>query len=303
MYYFEGISQLEISRQLGISHPTVCRLIKQAREKGIVRVQIVSPLEEEDNTALERELEKRFALQEAVVVPDSIDGPEAQKAEVGAAAGEYLDRILEKNSVVGISMGTTLYAMARALPQHTNSRGVFVPLLGGVGQNRPEVQPNDLAGYLARAFGGEVVYIHAPAYVGNPSVRQLLMDEPDFQNVTAYYDKLDICLTGIGVPTPDSAIVSTGYFPPQKLKELFENGVVGDICLQFFDIRGNNAYSVNENIVGIRPDRLKRVKRSIGLATGVSKAEAAIGAMNGGFVNVLITHRAVAESILQHAPV
>ena len=43
MYYEQSASQQEIARRLGVSRPTVSRLLARAREIGIVRIEIVAP--------------------------------------------------------------------------------------------------------------------------------------------------------------------------------------------------------------------------------------------------------------------
>lgn len=302
MYYYDGISQLEISRQLGISHPTVCRLIKQARDQGIVKIEVISPEKEESYTLLERELEKRFSLREAVVLPDNIGGDMAQKTDIGRACAAYLERVLTKGSVVGLSMGTTLREVPRGLKSPMSSGCVFVPLLGGVGQNQADIHPNMLADSFAKTFGGRVALLHAPAYIGNPIIKESLLAERSVQEVMQYYDKMNICIVGIGTPETDSALMETNYYLEEDIDAMFKTGMVGDICLQFFDINGDHKrFHINQNIFGMELDKIKQVDRSIGLVTGVRKTKSVIGAMRAHFINVLITHRSLAESILQEA--
>ena len=301
MYYYEGISQLEISRQLGISHPTVCRLIKQARDMGIVRIDVVSPLEQEDHTALERELERRFSLKEAVVISDKLGDDGLQKEELGKTAAEYLQRILGKKSVVGVSLGTSLKGVHEAVQTPLSGDHIFVPIIGGVGQNLLEVQANELVNSYAKKFGGHALFLHAPSYVNNAIIKETLLEEHSVQEVLEYYDKLDACVVGIGVPEPGCVLMRTGFYSDETIDRLFSEGMVGDICLQFFDINGDHhRFDVNNHIFAMELDRLKEVERSIAIVTGVSKTKAVIGAMRAKFINVLITHRALAESILNY---
>ena len=47
LYYFEELTQQEISKRLGISRPHVSRLLKLAREVGIVNISLKDPYSQE----------------------------------------------------------------------------------------------------------------------------------------------------------------------------------------------------------------------------------------------------------------
>ena len=64
LYYQDHKGQQEICDILGISRPTVSRMLKQGRERGVVKIEITNP----ENVAygqLERKLEQLFGLQES----------------------------------------------------------------------------------------------------------------------------------------------------------------------------------------------------------------------------------------------
>ncbi len=306
MHFYEGISQADIARRLGLSHPTVCRLIKQAKEEGIVRIQIVNPYGAEDFTDLERKLEQQLGLKEVVVTPDGLGDDESEKREVGKAAARYLARILEKNDVVGLSMGTTLHAIPRMVSQPLNLHNVFVPILGGVGQNNAEVHPNNLCNAFATAFGGESRFLHAPAHISSPIIKETLLQEKSVLEVMDYYNRLKVAVVGIGSPDKGTVLVETNYYPENLIRDLYNDGMVGDICLQFFDINGNaDRYPVNRNSFGMELHRLRDIPWSVGVATGVNKTKAVTGAIRAGYINVLIVNCALAQSILnfaEHSP-
>src|SRR4051795_132127 len=72
LYYDDNKTQDEVGALLRISRFKVGRLLTQARENGIVRIEIVHPLAR--RLGLERELRERFALTDAVVVPSPDEG-------------------------------------------------------------------------------------------------------------------------------------------------------------------------------------------------------------------------------------
>ena len=49
LYYEEGLTQAEIAGRLDISRPAVSKLLAEARIRGIVKIEIKSPLESNEN--------------------------------------------------------------------------------------------------------------------------------------------------------------------------------------------------------------------------------------------------------------
>ena len=136
LYYRENLGQQEICDILGVSRPTVSRLLKQGREQGIVKIEVHDPFAPEFGET-ERKLEERFGLQEVIVVEDRPVEIESEhvSALLAATALAYLDRVLKDGDTVGVTLGFTLHNIARA--DYVVDKAVhcrFVPVLGGVGE-------------------------------------------------------------------------------------------------------------------------------------------------------------------------
>ena len=102
LYYLEDLTQLQIGQRLGLSRQKVQRLIRMAREKGVVQITI-QPIR---TTAaeLERKLEERFGIQEAVVSETAeYDDHDRVVAALGPVAAEYLTRIVGDGDSIAIS--------------------------------------------------------------------------------------------------------------------------------------------------------------------------------------------------------
>ena len=90
-----------------------------------------------------------------------------------------------------------------------------------------------------------------------------------------------------------------GYLDREALARLREQGVVGDICARHYDIHGRILdIPLNRRIVGIDPEDIHTIGQVIGVAGGEAKAEAILGALRGGCVDVLITDDTAAERVL-----
>ena len=71
------------------------------------------------------------------------------------------------------------------------------------------------------------------------------------------------------------------------------------MCLRFFDAGGKPAvFPLNDRVIGMELEQLRRVKRSVGIAGGHRKVAAIRGAVRGGYVNVLITDLSTAHALV-----
>jgi DNA-binding transcriptional regulator LsrR (DeoR family) len=299
LYYDENLGQKEIADILKISRPTVSRLLKAGRENGIVEVKIHNYSDKEFRD-LEKAIEQRFDLREAIVVQDKAEEFN-QKNEIGYAIANYLMRIVKKGDRVGVSMGTTIKQAARYVDVTRPVKAVFVPLIGGVGQVASDIHPNQIAMDLANAFSASVKLLHAPAMISNPALIEQLKEDEGLHEVLEEMDHLNIALVGVGSPRdPKSSVMASGYFNEEKLKSLGKFNAVGDICLQFYDDWGNTEpFICNQNVFGIDITRLKRIPIVIGAVANESKWEAVLGAIRGGFINVVVMNTACAIRILK----
>lgn len=67
MYYLLDYNQNDIAKKLGVSRPTVSRLLQQAKEEGIVEIKINDPAE--DIQQLATQLEQKFNLKKQLLYP------------------------------------------------------------------------------------------------------------------------------------------------------------------------------------------------------------------------------------------
>ena len=165
LYYEDNLNQQEIANQLGISRPTISRILKEAFEQGIVKIQIVDVLKN-DYQKIERSLERKYKLKEVIVVDDKQDAL-TQKQELARAVSEYLTRVVKENDIIGVSIGTTLKEIPRYVEKSNCKNVTFIPLLGGIGDNEIDIHANQIAVSLARAFGGDFKLLHAPAVMSD----------------------------------------------------------------------------------------------------------------------------------------
>ena len=189
LYYNQNISQQQIGKFLGLSRPTVSRLLASAREQNIVQITIPD-LDTITYWELEQKLEAQYGLREVLIV-DSGHSQESLKTALGRAAARYLQYLIKSGDIVGVSMGSTLYHMILSLTKPKIPDVTFVPLIGGMGRLRTELHANSLAENMSRFYDGEYVPLHAPARVSNRQIRDELLKEASLLSAIELFGRLE----------------------------------------------------------------------------------------------------------------
>ena len=298
MYYQQDMRQSRIADRLHLSQATVSRLLRRAEREGIVRITVSVPMGV--YAELEEALISQYGLQNAVVA-DCVNRDDEGEIlrNIGAAAAYYLESTVEQGECIGISSwSATLLAMVDAMHPLRRPSGVqVVQILGGVGNPAAEVHANQLISRLAAMLHGEAKFLPAPGVVGSADAAQVLLSDQFVRETMALFDRVSMALVGIGALEPSKLLASSGnVFSSEELEMLRSRGAVGDICVRFFDAQGKPVLMpLDDRVISMRLEQLKRVKRSVGVAGGKRKHEAIRGALLGGLINVLITDRFTAE--------
>ena len=304
LYHEHGVLQPEIARRLHISQPRVSRLLKQAAAEGIVRTTVVVP--DGMSTEVEDRLEQLFGLREAVVVECLDDSEAGMLHDLGVATATYLEASLTGGEVVGISSwSATLLAAVDAMRRSSRVTAErAVQLFGGVGNPTAEAHAARLTQRFAELTGAHPSFLLAPGIAASPQAREAFLEDQFVREAMSALDDVSLALVGIGALEPSSLLQRSGnIFAAEELAALGERGAVGDICLRFFDADGAPvSSSLDQRVIGISAEQLRRIDRCVGVAGGERKYAAILGALRGGWINVLITDRGTAERLITEAP-
>jgi DNA-binding transcriptional regulator LsrR (DeoR family) len=295
LYYLHDMTQQQVANKLHLSRTKVSRMLKAAKEKGIVEIKINYPVE--TSTRLENLFAEKFHLKEVIIVKGYNDPKEIIWQRVTETAARYLNRIFKNKVMLGVSWGRTLRKVVDAL-NHSDAGIEVVQLIGNMGSS--DVSANEIVRKLADSFHGNYHLLPAPAIVDNESIRDAIISDGTIQKILMMFDKIDVALIGIGDLSGESAFVTSGYLKQDDIEFLRKSGAVGDICGRFYDINGNlcdNCF--NRRVIAVTLEQLKKIPHVVGVASGPQKAEAILGALRGGYVDVLVTDEDTAELVLK----
>ncbi len=296
LYYLEGLTQQKIAGRLNISRTKVSRYLDEARKDKVVEIKINLP--KEDYSRLEYEIEKRFKIKECIIVPASGNKEEILKMMAGPL-NNLFERILAGGSYLGIGWGSSLKGISDYINVSGKSDIKVVPIIGGLGKIGTGVHTNSVAKNIADRLGSISYMIHSPAILDSKEIREIVENDSNTREIIKLSEKIDTAMVGLSDIGPDSTLIKTGCFSLEEFKYLDSLGVVGDVNLIFIDENGKHVPNkIDERIVRISPDRLKKVKNVIGVAFGRRKLKVILGALRGGLINILFTDRETAENII-----
>lgn len=296
LYYDEDKTQDEIGALLGVTRWKVGRLLAQARERGIVRIEIAHPRAR--RLGAERELRERFGLKDAVVVPVA----EPVRSSVARAAADYLTALRPVPRTLGISWGRTLDEVASHL-QPGWSRGVnVVQINGGVSLNRRPGTASTTAAAIAEKAGGQATLLPSPAILERLETKRAIEADRTVAGVLERATAASAYLYSAGAADASSVLVESGYLEPQDVTELVRKGAVGDLVGRFIDANGNPVDpGLDERTVGLGLDHLRAADTAILVVAGEAKHDVARAVVASGLCSVIVTDEATATALLEES--
>jgi DNA-binding transcriptional regulator LsrR (DeoR family) len=299
LYYEQELTQAEVARRLGLSTTKVNRLLKQAREQGMVEIIIRTPFQHLFD--LESQLKAIFGLTDAVVIPQIAEDPSAMVHTLGRAGASYLLEHLRDGDVLAIGGGTAVYSVVQALDPVRPYDVTVVPTSGGV-QGNIVTDVNYLAAELATRLGGKAYQLHAPAFVDTQEHREMLLSMGPIKEILDIARQASIALMGVGtVDYETSRYVQFTALSAEEMQQIAEaQGGVGEIGAFVYNIRGHPCAEAYANrLVGLSLQELRQIPFMINVAAMAIKAMPLYGALRGGYPSALITDEAAAQGILE----
>jgi deoxyribonucleoside regulator len=295
LYFDRQQSKVEIAAALGISRFRVARLIAQALETGMVRIEYRDT--PTSDRALASAIEERFGLFMCVVAGQSSD-----VGDVARLAASIVDDLVGADDVVGIAWGSTLAAVVAAMPHRDEPSIAVVQLAGSSIRYGREQDPGELARLLAERWGASYHPLFAPAFVDDQTLRDGLMQHPELAATAAMFERLTMAILGIGAlgtTAEGSSLVRSGTLTPDVVEQLVSDGVVGDLLLHPVGADGGfPATDLASRAMSISVDALRAVPRVVAVAAGAVKGDAILGALRSGIVRILVTDTAAARAVI-----
>ena len=202
-------------------------------------------------------------------------------------------------NTIGIAWGEATRYLCELMPEREYYNAHVVQMVGCMGTGNPNVDGIELALKMSKRIGGTYSNIYSPIYVGNEVVHSYLVNEPQIKATLHKANSVDIILSGIGTLDPNTTLQQAGYFTDRDWMDLIGRGAVGHMLARPYDRDGNPVPLENRYPIGAPLSVMRNAQWSVGVSASAFKAEAVMGAIRGGYINVLVADQALAREMLQ----
>ena len=291
LYYLEDATQAEIAARLGVSRPTVSRLLSEARRAGIVRIEVVAPMEE-DGAELEDELAGGARAAPGLHLAPPAEGTLGEAlapALSDALRGARLPRRRPARLVRADDLGGRADGAAppprgrrshrrsaartrrRSGTRRTRSRGSW-PRASGA-RRRSSTPPRSPASTSTRRCS------RIPRRARSSSCGRRRLRDPRRRRPPLTRAR------GSRASSPRGAATSASRS--------------GDICSRFYDARGDPVpFPGTERLIATGLERLREIPVAIALAAGAVKVPSIVTGAASGYFNQLVTDAETARALL-----
>lgn len=239
---------------------------------------------------LEQHLTRALKVSRLCIVPGNADDSPEVLGEVGRTAAERLLRLLTPDMILTVSGGTTVAAVARAMPSGMQIPVRVLPARGGVGM-AVETQAGTLAAEFAGALGGTYSLVHLPDSVPPEALREL-MKLPEIGEPLKALHQTDVLLYGVGRA---DVMARSRSLPEAEVNSILRMGAVGEAVGCYFDAAGRLLFQASG--VGLTGEQVSRVRCIVAVAAGASKARAVLSVLKHHHHELLVIDEGAARAI------
>lgn len=293
LYYKDGLTQNEIAQRIGMSRPTVINYIKQARELGIVDIQIRGSAYKGSN--LSRELCDKYALKDVYIARTALEKDEdaalAKLARLGAMA---LSDLLCEDDVLGVSWGGTIQRAADEVPRR-EVKGLSVCQLVGSMTSDAVLASEASTIRIANRTGGQCNTLPVPAVVSSVQLAQQLRDEPIVQKHLEQFRKLTKVFFSVGDLSDESLVLASGIATRLEWESYCERGAKAVLVGRFLNSNGLLIDGdLGQRLMGIELEQFRAIPVRILVVGSVAKLDAALATLAGQYVTHLVVDEKLA---------
>lgn len=300
LYYLQDATMETIGRQLGMSRSGVSRLLKAARDRGMVQVQVRPPAA---GGTVARRVERDFGVRAHVVPVRSPLTDDVRLDHVARYAAQLIQTWFSHGMTLGLAWGTTVAAVSGHL-RHTPIREATVVQLNGAANTQSSglAYGTDLVSQFASAFDAVPEHFPVPAFFDFAATREQMWRERSVRHVLTVQARADLAVFGVGAlvaPVP-SHVYTSGYLEPHDREALAADGVVGDVCTVF--LRENGSWedvAINARATGPTPRQLQRIHRRVCVVAGEAKVVPLRAALRAGAVTDLVIDEPTASALVR----
>ena len=244
---------------------------------------------------LETKLKEYLNIKKVIIAPMVNDDSDLTLDEIGRKASTYTKKLIDKDKVIGITGGSTVYTVINQFKPKNRSKDnlMILPARGGLGR-KSDYQANTLVEKLAEKLNCHYKLLYTPDWISEEA-KTTLLKEPEIKEIVSMLEKLDILIFGIARA---DVMAKRRQLDDASITDIAYKEAVAEAFGYYFDKEGNIVHEITT--IGVELEKLNQVKELIAVAGGVDKAEAIAAVCKINRNLVLVTDEEVAKKILNN---
>ncbi|AZO94280.1 sugar-binding domain-containing protein [Halocella sp. SP3-1] len=300
-YYINELKQQEIAQKHDINRVQVSRYLSEAKEKGLIEINVINPLKNK-NQYLKEEIMEKFPVKKVLIAITYNQSREDILEALAKKAQEYINSTFLPADQVGIGWGTTLFQLAKNFKADRLLNDIkFIPLVGGSHKFDKEFQANNISFMIAEKLGAKSFPLMAPFYANNLKEYETIIKNSDVKKILDKWNELTKIIVGIGSNFSKTPLMKLNVLNEKDLTKLLNFRQVGDILTHYFNLEGQFCeLDIYNKLISCSPDNLSNVKEVIAVAGGLEKKESITGALKTGLIDTIILDNITADKIIKN---
>lgn len=296
LYYLENMNQNQIANLLGVSRPLISKYLQEAKNLGIVKIEINDVSSDNTEDELSQIFKDKFDLKSFHIIPSSTNKDLNDQMFIDYLNNTFFERYID-NSLIGLGWGSVIgNCIAKINPEDRSRKllGKMIPIIGNAPIAYRNYHTNELVRMFAEKTGLKAEYLYSPVICSNDSEREIFMNTEQVKHIFNQYDKIDIGIVQIrNFPSvPDLA--SEARFE----RKLQEKHAVGMILGYYYGINGEIITSEHDYSIQIPIESLRKIPHLAGIINARVSPSAAIGALRTGLFNEILISETTVKGII-----
>lgn len=289
LYYVEGETQEVTAKRLGVSRGTVVNYLNEAKERGLVKINVDPRLLSEN--ALCKALCDKYGLVDVLVIPKTdldTQEPERLRQRAGKGGAQLLRSLLQEGQTLGVAWGRTMLEVARALPREPIPNVTVLQVAGSM-LNEEHSSPEFCTAMIANRLGAKSLNFHAPAVVSSKTLRDSLMQEPSLARYRQRLKTCDVVMFGVGAVDEATLLGDLNFSDPDMISAYTDQGAEAIVVGRFVDSTGAEIFGpLTDRQIAISLEDLVRAPKRLLVASGEKKTEAIRAMLTGHYCTHLV---------------
>ncbi len=297
LYYQSGYSQQQVADTLGVSRPTISKLLQNASEQGYVVITINDP--RDTYTQMAKKIKRHYQLSSVQICPTPIDNnKEKMQHAIGKLGAQLLESIVRDNDIVGVEWSNTIHAMAKALKPQLRHNVQVVQLRGSEIKARQGLNESETINKISQSLNGTGQLLPLPIVFEDLKTKNLIQRESTVWRVLENGLKSRVAVFTVSSLSQESVLFTSGFYTHDEMSILHKKSV-GSICARFVDANGRICLpDLNNRTVGIGLPDLRHKEERILIAGGANKVRVIHVALKYGYANHLVTDAVTGNLLL-----